>query len=235
MTGRAPNSPAVMARRIEPADSLDFFPTPPWATRALCERLGSLGAPLHLLQAWEPACGQGDMARPLSEYFDRVTATDVHDHGGPRTWQPDGIRDFLLALDTPDARPDWIITNPPFRLAREFAETGLAQARAGVALLVRTAFLEGGERLEKLFRPHPPTLILQFAERVPMVKGRLDAKVSSATAYCWIVWDCAWRGPTLFEWIAPCRARLTRPGDYPETPAALAPARDHLFTLPEAR
>ena len=28
-------STAVMQRRIEPHDSLDFFPTPPWATRAL--------------------------------------------------------------------------------------------------------------------------------------------------------------------------------------------------------
>lgn len=30
-------SSAVMARRIEPPDSLDWFPTPPWATRALLE------------------------------------------------------------------------------------------------------------------------------------------------------------------------------------------------------
>jgi hypothetical protein len=26
---------AVMAQRREPPDSLDYFPTPPWATRAL--------------------------------------------------------------------------------------------------------------------------------------------------------------------------------------------------------
>ena len=36
-------SSAVMAQRKEPPDSLDFFPTPPWATRALCERLASEG------------------------------------------------------------------------------------------------------------------------------------------------------------------------------------------------
>ena len=28
---------AVMASRREPPDSLDFFPTPPWATRALLD------------------------------------------------------------------------------------------------------------------------------------------------------------------------------------------------------
>ena len=29
-------SHAVMSQRSEPLGSLDFFPTPPWATRALC-------------------------------------------------------------------------------------------------------------------------------------------------------------------------------------------------------
>lgn len=32
-------SSAVMQQRSEPRDSLDDFPTPPWATRALCEWL----------------------------------------------------------------------------------------------------------------------------------------------------------------------------------------------------
>lgn len=32
-------STAVMARRFQPADDLDFFPTPGWGTRALCEHL----------------------------------------------------------------------------------------------------------------------------------------------------------------------------------------------------
>lgn len=31
-------SHAVMAQRVEAHDSLDDFPTPPWATRALLER-----------------------------------------------------------------------------------------------------------------------------------------------------------------------------------------------------
>jgi hypothetical protein len=36
---------AIMASRLEPADGLDFFPTPPWATRSLMERvLPDLGA-----------------------------------------------------------------------------------------------------------------------------------------------------------------------------------------------
>lgn len=217
-------SAAVMAQRHEPMDSLDFFPTPPWATRALCEWL----APRHhidVMTCWEPACGQGDMARPLAEHFDKVFATDVIDRGGRDGWRQDGVRDFLLGWDAPETRPHWIVTNPPFRLAADFVRTGLVHARAGVAMLVRTAFLEGGDRLATLFRPHPPAAILQFSERVPMVKGRLDPLASTATAYAWVVWDACPSGrdaATEFHWIAPCRKRLDLPGDWP-VPAVASP------------
>jgi hypothetical protein len=39
MTKQQDTSYAVMAQRIEAQDSLDDFPTPPWATRALIEHV----------------------------------------------------------------------------------------------------------------------------------------------------------------------------------------------------
>lgn len=47
-------STAVMQRRAEPHDSLDFFPAPAWATRALCHYLAQ-GNDLSRQRAWEPA------------------------------------------------------------------------------------------------------------------------------------------------------------------------------------
>jgi hypothetical protein len=202
-------STAVMQRRHEGQDSLDYFPTPPWATRALIQKLAVRGLIQPDQRCWEPACGAGDMARPLAEYFAHVHASDVALRGcgeqGDFLW-PGGPGTF-----------HWIITNPPFRLASQFADTALARARCGVALLVRSAFLEGIARLQDLFRPRPPRLILQFAERLPMIKGRLDEDASSATAYCWVVWHDGtdWPG-TEFNWIGPCRKSLERPGDYGE-------------------
>lgn len=203
-------SSAVMQQRIEPHDSLDFFPTPAWATRALCEvlidRLGELRGPV-----WEPACGDGSMARPLGEYFSTVHASDVHEYGFGE------VRDFLIPMEgEPDA--NWIITNPPFRLAEQFVERALSVAWTGCAMLVRTSFLEGVGRHERLFRSRPPAYVLQFAERVPMFKGRLDPTGSTATSYCWIVWVSGYPG-TEMHWIAPCRRSLERPGDYPEAAA----------------
>ncbi len=204
-------SSAVMAQRIEPPDSLDDFPTPPWATRALCEMLDIWDKDMSLSgrSALEPACGRGDMVRPLREYFGTVRASDIFDYGYGL------VEDFLFPGRVCNEF-DWIITNPPFRLAEQFALMAMEEARAGVALLVRSQFLEGIGRYKRLFLPHCPRVILQFTERVPIFKGRLDAKGSTASSYCWVIWHPAHKGssPTDFLWIPPCRKHLEHPGDY---------------------
>lgn len=211
-------STAVMARRKEPADSLDYFPTPPWATRALCWQLGGEKQLGHLT-AWEPSCGEGHMAQPLAETFARVYRSDVYDHSATydgQEWVHDFLMPYLPACIEAQG-VDWIITNPPFRLAAEFVHRAVGIARQGVAMLVRTAFLEGIDRHANLFSVHRPWAVLQFTERVPMVKGKVDPEASSATAYCWIVWrtDIQVRDTGLI-WIPPCRRTLERPEDYPE-------------------
>lgn len=199
-------SHAVMAQRAEPRDSLDDFPTPPWATRALIEHVISRPAPWFT--AWDPACNRGFMARPLREYFGHVFASDIADYGEHVV--SDFLRDDYIA-----PRPHWIITNPPFRLAENFIEHALGLAFTGVAMLVRTSFLEGVGRYERLFSKRPPAIIAPFVERVPMVKGRCDPAASTATAYCWLVWhvQAAAAAPRVV-WIPPCRKQLEREGDY---------------------
>lgn len=246
MSARA-TSTAVMARRAEPSDSLDDFPTPPWATRALLRFLRARGEDLHLLHAWEPACNRLYMARVLAEEFDKVFATDVHDYGAGQ----DGTADFLIdwADDQPDV--DWIITNPPFRLLDQFALQAIRLAKTGVALFVRMQAIEGVQRYNDLFRLHPPAYVLPFVERVICKRGCLvdPAKPfwersasgavtrkmpSTATMYCWIVWrrqglsNPVW--PTRqMHWVAPCRADLTRPGDYPPLPDHLREPEGNLI------
>jgi hypothetical protein len=202
-------SSAVMQQRSEPHDSLDDFPTPPWATRALCEFLRQRrGVPLGGLRCREPAANRGHMVAPLKEFFRSVEAFDIHDYGVGFS-----VADYLYPL--PLGETEWTITNPPFRLAQQFIERALESSSLGVAIIVRTAFLEGVGRWRDLFTITPPSDILQFSERVVMHKGRLAPEGSTATAYCWLVWQKDRRlQPTEFHWIAPCRKRLERPSDY---------------------
>lgn len=236
-------SSAVMQQRSEAHDSLDDFPTPPWATRALCEWLqepedrGSL-IPVVAPTTWcmsarEPAANRGHMVRPLNEYFGRVDASDIHDYGV-------GFPQADYLFGPLPSTVDWTITNPPFRLAEQFVDRAICASEQGVAMFVRSAFLEGQERYNRLFSRTPPTDVLQFTERVVIHKGRLPnpnvkepvlneetgeivmKKPTTATSYCWVVWrkGLIERTYARLHWIAPCRARLERPEDYTQDTAA---------------
>jgi hypothetical protein len=147
---------AVMSQRHESTDSLDYFPTPPWATRALFEQVLKPNwlFPLQpkddivLETCLEPACGGGHMVKVLREYFLKVESCDIADYGQDR------IADFLSSDVAGDC--DFIVTNPPFNLAEEFVLKALPMARQCVAIFARTQFMESIGRYERLFKPHPP-------------------------------------------------------------------------------
>ncbi|MFD1746603.1 SAM-dependent methyltransferase [Rhizobium helianthi] len=211
---------AVMSQRFEPKDSADDFPTPPWATRALVEHI--LGAEtVRGRSCLEPAAGRGYMATPLSEYFEVVESADAYPYGFCQ------IKDFLEHPYKAQSH-DWVITNPPFRLAEQFVERARLVARVGFAILARTVFLESVGRYEGIFRLTPPTIFAQFSERVPMVKGRVDPKASTATGYGWFIWLKGNEGSTTeLRWVPPCRRSLERADDYrgrPSAPLSATPA-----------
>jgi hypothetical protein len=215
-----------MASRQQPVEDLDFSPTPPWATRALIERvlpvLNISRASLAAATAHEPACGEGHMAEVLREYFSTVTATDVHDYG-----HGDAVYDFLDDTFSVDA--DWVVTNPPFgKKAEQFAVKAIDQARVGVSIFVQLRWLETIGRYERLFRDCPPTLIAFFADRVALHMGKWDPEGSTATAYIWLVWvkGMAPRAPF---WIPPDPERvLWRPDDVERFTASPVVKRTHL-------
>jgi hypothetical protein len=204
-------SHAVMAQRAELKNSLDDFPTPPWATRALVEHVIASSDSLRALTCLEPACGRGHMAIALAEYFREVRSSDVFDYGFS------SVADFFKTKYA-DQSFDWVITNPPFRLGEQFASRSMKIARRGVAMLTRTVFIESVGRYERLFKDNPPSRVAQFTERVPMVKGRVDKKASTATGYAWLVWEKDRLGAAELFWIPPCRKALERDGDYQQAP-----------------
>lgn len=222
MSGQNTSS-AVMQRRVEAHDSLDDFPTPPWATRALMAHvLGPMGLYSRFQRAAEPCANRGYMVKPLLEYFGHVIASDIMDYGAGFE-----VRDYIFPGPLPAA--EWTFFNPPFRLADQFLFRSFETPDwQGTAMLVRQAFLEGTDRYRKIYSIRPPTIYAQFAERVIMHKGILRdpdiayfdpergkmVKPSTATSYCWLVWvkDMPRQPPI---WIPPCRKLLTKEGDYP--------------------
>ncbi len=210
-------SHAVMAQRNPLLSKIDDFPTPPWATRALIEQVlkKAVGlTDLHQMSVWEPACNRGYMAKPMSEYFKTVYATDVVNYGWSGQQQEwDYISTMMPnCIGTNDV--DMVITNPPFSKAEKFIKRSMfVPGTRVVAMLCRTGILESNRRYKKIFSIHPPSYVAQFVERVPMLQGKVDPKASTATAYCWLVWVVGVKD-TRLSWIPPCRSILEKGGDY---------------------
>ena len=194
-----------MQGRRSPPKGLEFFPTPPWATRAFLRHvLRPACTPLDLrgLRALDPCCGEGHMVDPLAEFFGPTFGSDVFDYGCGFA-----VEDALAPRRFHEARVDFVATNPPFGKALEIVQSAIAAMEAGcllgVAVLVRSAWLEGQERYAELFNPAPPSIVAPYVERVPMVEGRYDPKASTATSYSWVTWLSGWRQARPEIWFIP--------------------------------
>lgn len=191
----------------------DFYASPPEAAYALLSVEQSY-LPKSL---WEPACGDGALVNPLRSAGYTVIATDLVDRGCPVS---DAGCDFLLfdlGIDV-----GGIVTNPPFKLAQEFAERALDYAPY-VALLLRLAFLESEVR-RPFFERHPPAAIHVFSQRLPMMhRHGYDGPrhSNSGMAFAWFVWDAARGGRREISWISPADIRrgetLSLPSSVNET------------------
>ena len=89
----------------------DLYETPDCAIAAL------LRAEKIPQTVWEPACGPGAIVRHLRGTGRTVIASDLVDYGCPDS---ESRRDFLFEREAP-AGVQAIVTNPPFKLAAEFA------------------------------------------------------------------------------------------------------------------
>jgi hypothetical protein len=100
---------------------------------------------------WECACGEGHLSKVLLEKGYKVRSSDIIDRGFEGT----EIIDFLKATKDDFSRD--IITNPPYKYAKEFVEHALGISMKGtkIAMFLKLTFLEGQAR-RKMFEVSPP-------------------------------------------------------------------------------
>ena len=145
---------------------------------------------------WECACGEGHISEVLNAHGYKVRSTDLIDRG-----YGEGNIDFLK--EEKPIIPMDIITNPPYKYAKEFIEHALNISSDGtkIAMLLKLTFLEGQAR-RKLFKKYPPKTIYVFSGRVKCAKNAdFDGMGSSAVCYAWFVWEKGFRGNPIIKWI----------------------------------
>ena len=172
--------------------SEDFYATEPRAAELLLE-LENFNENI-----WECACGEGDLSKVFEKAGHKVLSTDLIDRG----YGQGGI-DFLQCTEVFDGD---IITNPPYKYAKEFVEKAIELVPDGhkVAMFLKLQFLEGKARRE-LFEKYPPKTVYVASGRLLCAKNGdfegMKAGGGSAVAYCWYVWEKGYKGSVTLKWF----------------------------------
>lgn len=172
----------------------DFDPTPPEPTLALIEaefeRLCELG------MLWEPAAGDGAMARVLEARGFPVFRSDLKDrgHGGE-------VKSFF-DYRTPPRGIRGEVTNPPYNLVN-WRDGKAAWLRHSievlgleyVALLLSWTW-PGAAGLVGVWQDMPPA-------RVYLMRWKIDFTGQGAPPMlnAWFIWDAKWKGETVLRML----------------------------------
>src|SRR5262249_6008852 len=148
---------------------LDFYPTPPEATRALLPLIASW--PKEIL---EPCCGAGAISKVLAAAHYDVHSADVADYGYGHT----GHDFFELQEATPS-----IVSNPPFGRAADFIRHAHKIVAQRMALLLKINFWSAKSRMS-LFHQWRPYLVAPLTWRLDFTGAG-----SPHTDCMWCLWD----------------------------------------------
>ncbi len=143
--------------------------------------------------SWDPACGIGTIPSVFHAHGLHCMGTDLVDRGYRHP--SFGTADFLNCA----GRFENIVSNPPFSLARPFADRALDRATHKVAFLLPLTFLEGAARA-KWLEQTPLARVHVFSWRISMPPGDLllAGKVKpegGKKAFAWFVWEHGHVGP----------------------------------------
>lgn len=166
----------------------DFYATSP---KAIDELFKVIDKPTEV---WECACGAGHLSKRMRELVVKVYSSDLIDRG----YGTPGI-DFLAMCNL--VAPV-IVTNPPYRYAKEFVLHALELGAEQVCMFLKLTFLEGVGRQE-LFQKYPPRTVAVFTRRIQVARNGDPEmfKKSSAACYAWFIWEKGYTGKPEIVWI----------------------------------
>lgn len=184
----------------------DLYCTPPSEVYNILNRLDYDFTGQTIL---EPCYGRGHMIDGIDRYLDENNikpatrlGTEYKERGYQNSnWQLTSGIDFLED-DYPIDKADVIIMNPPFKNLEPFLIRALEIAQDKLIVLTRSRATEGKGRYEKIYSSNPPSLIIQYIDRIQCWKDGVEPKGTGVESYNWIVWDKKdTSGITKFDWI----------------------------------
>ncbi len=176
----------------------DYYATEPKAIELLLEQ------ETFNPYVWECACGGGHLSKVLCEKGYKVKSSDIVNRGYENTEIIDFLKVTKKDIDGDFSRD--IITNPPYKYAKEFVEHALdiSMDSTKVAMFLKLTFLESKKR-RKLFEKYPPKVIYVSSSRLQCAKNgdfeTYGKGANTAVAYGWFVWEKGFTGDPVVKWI----------------------------------
>ena len=165
----------------------DYYATDPKALELIIDKLGLSN------NVWECACGGGHLSKVLEQHGYNVTSTDLYSNGY-------GISGIDFLKQTKPFNGD-ILTNPPYKYAKDFVEKALELTNNKVVMFLKIQFLETKKR-KPLFTAYPPKYIYVSSSRINCAKnGDFKNCNGSAVCYAWYVWEKGYTGDTILRWF----------------------------------
>lgn len=175
----------------------DYYATDPHALEIFLEKLKQDNIELHN-NIWECACGQGHLSKVLLNKGYNVYSTDKVNRG----FGNEKI-DFLKEKCFENDLETDILTNPPYKYAKEFVEKSLEIQADGyyTIMFLKIQFLEGQARKE-MFKKYPPKYVyVNSARQLCAMNGEFEKYKATALCYCWYIWEKGFAGEPTIRWI----------------------------------
>ncbi len=178
----------------------DFYATNPADTTAFLDLIDKEYV-LNGKHILEPSAGQGHILHVLQNRYptSKTVGRDLVDRGAD-----DVVAGVDFLKDNDPEKFDFVITNPPFNIAREFIDKSLEKGDV-VFIFAKLQFLEGKARKE-WFTTVPLKYVYVYSYRAnPWRNGESrdenGKKWSSTMAFAWYVFDKSYVGEPIIRWI----------------------------------
>lgn len=174
---------------------LDFYTSPPDFVNQCISR----GIIDTTKVAYEPFAGNGDISNLLKDRGITVITNDIIE----RKISLDYVQDYFSTEYKDPSNYDYIITNPPYKLAQKFVEQSLPRLKnaAKLVVLLRLDFLTSQARGKFFTSVGQLKEVHIFSYRIKCLKEGIDDGASSAVNYAIFVWEKGYNGQPQISWI----------------------------------
>jgi methylase of polypeptide subunit release factors len=164
----------------------EAYQTPEWVVEAVLPHIPQHGI---VPMIWEPACGNGNIVKVLSDNGYSVHATDAQDGAN------------FYAFDT-DQGCDGIITNPPYTDAAAFVEhaLNLMQPMSGFVLMLLAQDFDSAKSRRYLFEDAPFAKKITLLKRIVWFKRTDGKREAPSQNHAWYLWDWNHQGAPTLAW-----------------------------------